>query len=170
MFAGDLEFRTFLTSKLLEALHSSGNAGQLDVGLLAASTFDLPEYRNQIINYLLNSEHFYNINKKEIYRIMVLILSKNMHKFPNKVTLHFLQTLQILLTNQSDSLSGDDLKKFLSLHRLIPVMHPPFIAMLMEAYQILKPHLNRSELNECNPFNLNISHMNLPEIKDDDVI
>lgn len=116
------------------------------MGLLAASTFDLPEYRNQIINYLLNSEHFYNINKKEIYRLMVLLISKNMHQKPNKVTLHFLQTLQILLSNQSDSLSGDDLKKHLSLHRLIPVIHPPFMSMLLEAYQILKPHLGRQEL------------------------
>ena len=46
LFSNDLEFRTFLTSKLLESLHQGGSADKLDVWLLAASTFDLPEYRN----------------------------------------------------------------------------------------------------------------------------
>lgn len=46
LFAGDLEFRTFLTSKLLETLHQGGSSDKLDVWLLAASTFDLPVYRN----------------------------------------------------------------------------------------------------------------------------
>lgn len=37
------------------------NSNQLDVVGLIQCTFDLPEYRNQIINYLLNTEYFYNI-------------------------------------------------------------------------------------------------------------
>ena len=40
---------------------------------------------------------------------------------------------------------------------MVPVLHVPFITVLLEGYQVLRPIIEPGEQKDCNPFNLNLS-------------
>jgi len=87
---------------LLEKLHSGQGAilDQRDYMRLADITFDLKDYRNQIVNYMLNTEHFYSLD----IRAFIGFLKKILHfrlQSNNLVFKHLIQTIQICLCGKA---------------------------------------------------------------------
>jgi hypothetical protein len=98
------------------------------------------------------------------------MVSKRVFEEQNKVIKHFLQTIQIILTNTADVISGNELKRLISLHQVVPVLHVPFITVLLQGYQALLPALEFHEQKECNAFSLNLSQVDLPNVKDQKLV
>jgi hypothetical protein len=44
------------------------------------------------------------------------MVSKRVFEEQNKVIKHFIQTIQVILTNSTDQISGNEMKRLISLH------------------------------------------------------
>lgn len=82
-----------------------------------------------------------------------------------------IKTIQINLTSQTREITAIEFKRLISLHTIIPVLHEPFLGILLSAYPaMLSQGAVTLNDNDLNIFNLNIAEINLPAIGDISVI
>lgn len=85
---------------------------------------------------MLNTEHFYSLETKHQITLLKKVLVFQLHK-ENLVFKHFIQTLQICLTQKANGISVVDFKKLISIHNVMPIYHVPFLTTLMNAYIVM---------------------------------
>lgn len=107
-----------------------------DYILLADQCFDLQDYRNQVVNFMLNTEHFYGLDPKIHISILKKIVYQQLHK-DDLVFKHFIQTIQICLTQKANLISVADFKRLLAIHNAVPIYHVPFLGALATAHNVL---------------------------------
>jgi hypothetical protein len=135
------------------------------------NTIDLKEYRSEIIKYLLNTEHFYSTKVTFKLRLLSKILANGLFREEQDIIPHLIKTIQVNLSSQAKEITAIEFKRLISLHTIIPVLHEPFLGLLLSAYPaMLSQGTVTLNDNDLNIFNLNISEINLPAIEDPNVI
>jgi hypothetical protein len=70
LYKNDKQFRKFLANIFLEKLYKGEAISGNDLMKAVVNTLDLPDYRTELINFLLNSEHFYATRSNNKMRIL----------------------------------------------------------------------------------------------------
>jgi hypothetical protein len=98
------------------------------------NTLDLKEYRSEIIKYMLNTEHFYSTKVSFKIRLLSKILSNSLYHRGIDNIPQFIKTIQISLTSNAREITMIEFKRLISLHTVIPILHEPFLGILLSAY------------------------------------
>jgi len=119
---------------------------------------------------MLNTEHFYSTKISFKLRLLQTILSKGLYRDEDIIP-HLIKTIQINLTSNAKEITAIEFKRLISLHTILPILHEPFLGILLSAYPALlnQGAVNMSD-NDLNIFSMNISQINLPMIEDQQVI
>jgi len=135
------------------------------------NSIDLKEYRTEIIKFMLNTEHFYATKVGYKIRLLQKILAHGLYREEEGGIKHLIKTIQVSLTHNAKTIAILEFKRLISLHTIVPILHEPFLAVLLSAFPLMVQQQAVSLFdNDLNIFNLNISEINLPEIKDPSVI
>jgi len=154
----------------LDKLYSGQAINSYELQKAVLNTMDLKEYRAEIIKYMLNTEHFYSTKVAFKLRLLQNILSKGLYRDEDIIP-HLIKTIQISLTSNVREITAIEFKRLISLHTILPILHEPFLGILLSAYPAM---LNQGAVtlhdNDLNIFSMNISEINLPQIDDLNVI
>lgn len=80
MYKNDKQFRKFLANIFLEKLYKGETINGNDLMRAVLNTFDLADYRNDLITFLLNSEHFYATRVSQKIKMIQKLLQFNLHR------------------------------------------------------------------------------------------
>lgn len=122
------------------------------------TTLDLEDLRRDIIKFVLNSELFYTFQQRDY----LALLKKIKYLQELHPDLHdLIKTVQIQLSIQEKDITELSLEQLARFHQDLPVLNPQFLTFLLKNYNMNKLLFNKQIVN---PFNLNISLMNLPSV------
>ena len=130
LYRNDKQFRKFLANIFLEKLYKGEAINGNDLMKAVVNTLDLPDYRTDLINFLLNSEHFYATRANSKLRILQKLLQYQLHRKEANF-FYFIKTIQISLASSVKQITTNEFKRLISIHSIIPVLYGPFLAMLL---------------------------------------
>lgn len=130
LYRNDKQFRKFLANIFLEKLYKGEAINGNDLMKAVVNTLDLPDYRTDLINFLLNSEHFYATRANSKLRILQKLLQYQLHRKEANF-FYLIKTIQISLASSVKQITTNEFKRLISIHSIIPVLYGPFLAMLL---------------------------------------
>lgn len=101
------------------------------------NSIDLKEYRTEIINFMLNTEHFYATKVGYKIRLLQKILAHGLYRDEEGGIKHLIKTIQVSLAHNAKTIATLEFKRLISLHTIIPVLHEPFLSVLLSAYPLM---------------------------------
>jgi hypothetical protein len=119
-----------LANIFLEKLYKGEAINGNDLMKAVVNTLDLPDYRTDLINFLLNSEHFYATRANSKLRILQKLLQYQLHRKEANF-FYLIKTIQISLASSVKQITTNEFKRLISIHSIIPVLYGPFLAMLL---------------------------------------